>query len=583
VGINTDPGRRTRRWLGCLLLLASLGGGAARAQSGGEIEGAVVSLDAGELVVDLGSARGLSDGDVVELWRPVKLRHPVTGKTLVDRFRIGSLRLVQVRKTLALAAVVDTPTRPPATGDVVVFRVARAAVPAAPVKGTAPSSSGSAPARLPPGRVSPPGPAPSASAPDFVEMPPEAAPDPEERELTALFDSLRGTDPVVRIQRYEDLVVRRPRGRFSVVLYEEAQSLRRLFAPGGAPAAAGAPETIGKLHFEAPDELLAGRPLRLAVELKGPATGAVAHVRSASDVAYVSLPLKAVGAGYWSVEVPGQLIAAPSLVYFIEATDKDGAAIPVVGTSEHPRTAVVLEVPRATAPRPYAATAALWTDYASYNTKAANDHVFQTEGYFGVRLGDEGLRALRSGFGVFRGVGGTLHELDELHLPGRSVGLTYGYLETEVAPFSSLGFIGRAVIGLREDGVSGGGQLFVRIGNDRKTNLLLGGEFLGGIGLRGITQLEWNTLPRIPIVIRTEVTNQPAGVALSPSVIPIKTDTTGTAQTSAEGQGEVGARVILQVGYRITPELVVAARASYQGRTINHAGPGGGAAVTYEW
>jgi hypothetical protein len=37
------------------------------------------------------------------------------------------------------------------------------------------------------------------------------------------------------------------------------------------------------------------------------------------------------------------------------------------------------------------------------------------------------------------------------------------------------------------------------------------------------------------------------------------------------------------VGYRILPSLVLAGRASYQGRTIVHAGPGAGAAVTYEW
>jgi len=31
------------------------------------------------------------------------------------------------------------------------------------------------------------------------------------------------------------------------------------------------------------------------------------------------------------------------------------------------------------------------------------------------------------------------------------------------------------------------------------------------------------------------------------------------------------------------PDLVISARGSYQGRTINHAGPGFGGAVTYQW
>jgi hypothetical protein len=181
---------------------------------------------------------------------------------------------------------------------------------------------------------------------------------------------------------------------------------------------------------------------------------------------------------------------------------------------------------------------------------------------------------VRSGFGVFRGKGGTLAELDQLGLAPRDVGLTYGYLEAEYAVAPIFSVVGRGVLGLRESGVGGGAQAFVRIGNDRRTNLLFGGESLGGVGVRGITQLEWNTFPKVPIVLRTEVTNQPAG-----SAPPIGVSTPGI----SAGSGEVGLRLIGQVGYRVLPSLVLAGRASYQGRTITHAGPGAGAAVTYEW
>jgi hypothetical protein len=96
---------------------------------------------------------------------------------------------------------------------------------------------------------------------------------------------------------------------------------------------------------------------------------------------------------------------------------------------------------------------------------------------------------------------------------------------------------------------------------------------LGSIGLRGITQLELNTFERVPIVLRTEVTNQPAGSSAS----------SDPALGAASEQGEVGARIIAQVGYRATPALTLAIRGSYQGRTINHAGPGLGGAVSYQW
>ena len=54
-------------------------------------EGTVAAIDTGDLVLDIGSAAGIRPGQVVELWRPMRLRHPVTGKVLVDRFKIGSV------------------------------------------------------------------------------------------------------------------------------------------------------------------------------------------------------------------------------------------------------------------------------------------------------------------------------------------------------------------------------------------------------------------------------------------------------------------------------------------------------------
>ena len=81
-----------------------------------------------------------------------------------------------------------------------------------------------------------------------------------------------------------------------------------------------------------------------------------------------------------------------------------------------------------------------------------------------------------------KGRGGTVTELDDLNLEPRRVGLTYGYVETEIGAHRLFSFIGRMVVGLDEDGVAGGGQLLFRIGNDRQTNLVVGGELLGGVG-----------------------------------------------------------------------------------------------------
>jgi len=54
-------------------------------------------------------------------------------------------------------------------------------------------------------------------------------------------------------------------------------------------------------------------------------------------------------------------------------------------------------------------------------------------------------------------------------------------------------------------------------------------------------------------------------------------------KNESAGENEVGVRTIVQVGYRFTPDFVAALRVSFQGRTIDHAGPGFGGAVGYTW
>ena len=78
-------------------------------------------------------------------------------------------------------------------------------------------------------------------------------------------------------------------------------------------------------------------------------------------------------------------------------------------------------------------------------------------------------------------------------------------------------------------------------------------------------------------MLRSEVSNQPAGTTQS------RTAGTPVAPTESTDSGSVGVRAIVQIGYRIVDPLVLSVRASYQGRTINHAGPGGGGGLEYRW
>ena len=543
------------------------------------VEGHVLELSDGDIVVDLAHQRGARDGALVELWRPLAVKHPVTGQVINDRFLIGRLKLVQVREALSLARADGKLARAPVAGDVVILRLAKAAGPAgaspAAVAAVAPPTSTPAPAG--PEGVAP---APSdATPPAPCDETGKATCDVDAIEVSKLFDGLRGQNPRTRILAYEAFVTRRPKGRYAIVLYEEAQQLRKLLGL----LASGEPVELApsRRSFQAPADGLAGTGLTLGVELEN-AVGAVFHSRNEGEVAYVSTPMQPAGDGYFTVHVPAERVRPARLEYFIEATTPSGKAVEVVGGAESPLRLPIDPLPAPKPPQRHDAIVSISSDYADWNNFKGNDKVWQTEGFVGMHLGDQGIRAIRTGFGVFRGVGGSLRELDQLKLGGRAVGLTYGYLEGEYGISHFTGIIARVVVGLGDNGVSGGAQALLRLGNDRETNLQIGGEVLGSVGLRGITQLELNTFAKVPVLFRTEVTNQPAGVSRRGK--PVRPDDPDGAQDeTSHDQGEVGARAIAQIGYRLLPTLVIAVRGSYQGRTINHAGPGFGGAVSYQW
>ena len=519
-----------------------------------ELTGAVIGLDGDDLILDLGAADGLAEGAVVELWRPIKIKHPVTGKVLTDRFRIGTLEVHQARKSMSLAAPSGTLTRKPERGDVVL--VARGA-PA----GSSASSSPLAPAT-----------AAGAATPPEVMFSPD---DIEARAIGVMLEQLAGADLGTRIVRYEELARIRPQGKYTRTLVEEAAALRQLLARDrvGEGRAASTRKRPQIISFNEPMNAVAGAPLRVGIELRGPLSGGVVHVRPRGAPSYRTFPMTPEGKGYWGTTIPGERLDAPEVEYFIEGIGADGRAEAVVGSSENPRSIEVHPVPRAAPPKRLDASLSLATELADYNRLRGNDRVWQTEGFFGMRFGDTGVRAVRSGFGVYRGVGGSVNELDVQRRAGRSVGLTYGYLETEIGLTRSFSLLGRLAIGLLDDGISAGGQALLRIGSDRATNLLLGGEVLGGIGIRTFAQLELAVFPRFPILVRSEVSNQPAGSGA------FTTTPAGVAQDA----GQVGARGIAQLGWKALPSLTLAIRGSFQGRTINHAGPGIGAGVSYAW
>ncbi|WP_437540823.1 hypothetical protein WME97_25450 [Sorangium sp. So ce367] len=530
-----------------------------------EAMGTVLEIQGEDLLLDLGQTTGVSEGARVQLWRPVRLKHPVTGRTITDRFLIGTLQIVQLRPTISLAQVVGTVTRTPAAGDVVIA----SGIPPAPAK-------------------KPDKPAKAASDSTY-DIPAGNAPragDPDAAALAAMFEGLKGADPAARIDAYEKYVRASPSSRFVSVLNEEAQALRRItVAESKASDQKATGEASGKgdllLAFTTPVGAVSGVPLGLGMQLRDDAAGAVVHLRVPKQPNYRAFPMTPMGRGYFSTVIPASALMGQRMEFFAEAATRAGETVAVVGTSTAPAELRFEPGLSDHEPAPVEKTVAVSTDFADYNRLIGNDYMLQVEGMVSLRYGDTGIRALRTGFGVYSGLGGNADELDGGFDP-RPVGLTYGYLETEVGFSYGASLIGRALVGLGEGGMSGGGHAMLRIGNDKHTNLILGGELLGGIGARGIAQVELASFWTFPMLFRVEVTNQPAGADGRPDVESTQEDTE-EGKGKSTGSGDVGARGVFQLGWRALDTLVLSVRASYQGRNIEHAGPGIGAAVSYQW
>lgn len=528
-----------------------------------DVEGYVLSIEGQDVFLDVGSMKGASVGETVELWRPIELVNPVTKQRIKDRYRIGTLKLVQVRDRMAVA-VVDSTKREPAPGDSIVLRRKAAdSAPAAPAAGTKPSREGGA--------------APAAAGLDA-----------EAKKVAELFDGLREAPLIDRIRAYIAYVKKNPQSPFARVLREDAVHFHRLLReeedaareskpePAGSVAALPSTPASPSIDFDPPAQAIAGRDLELAFHLSA-RKGAVLHVRRRGEIGFRPIAMAPAGGGYFRATIPAATMRPPTVEYFVEAVDAEGRAEPVAGTVEQPFAVAVETRPDATPPTlQERTTASILTDLADFNrlSNERMDRTWQTEGTLGMRFRDIGIRALRTGAGVYRGVSGSLDELDDPTISDprlRYVGLTYGYLEGEFGIVHTASLTFRAVAGLTDDGMASGGLVAVRVGNDLETNLLFGGEILGGVGVRSIAQLEIGPLSRFPVLLRSEVTNQPAGVSNPDYQGPI------------EFQGSLGLRGIAQAGYQLLPGFVLSLRLSYQGRTIFHAGPGLGGAVSYTW
>jgi hypothetical protein len=571
------PRTRCATWLACALLpcaLASAAGAqSAEALAAPGARATIVRIDGDDYVIDAGNGV-VQPGDELQVYRSLEVRHPITRKTLRDRFTIATVRVEQVGATLSIARVIGTPRHAIATGDAAESphvappaHVGGLRTTAAASAGTPLGSTGTAA-----------GSAPAASAPASANAAAPVAGDSENAALGRVWRATLEQAPEVRARLYAEHLRAFPRSPHRELLLREiaylgdyAASLKLLAKRAQSVERSLPRELASSVQLRVPDSAAPGKPLPLAaaIRLQAPVRNLLLHVRPMGESGFRTVPMALDENRHARATVPAALVRAPGLELFVEAVGHDGKVVPAVGNVSAPRKVRVREPePDEQDPDTLPGSSVRFSsELASFDGTSGRDYYLVSEGDFLLRLRRGHLYSVRMGYGHYRGEGGTLKALDEDRLEPATAGFTYGFLESEISVTELVGLALRGTLGLGrpesvdEQGgsVTGGFQLRVRLGAPEATRLVIAGELLPEIGQRAFLALYWDVIERLPMAAEVQVTDQPVD------------------------SNELGVRLIYELGWRITPQLMVALRPSYQLRTIKHAGPGIGLAAAFDW
>jgi hypothetical protein len=590
-----------RRAIACAV--AALVGAAAAPAA--RADGTVLAVDGEEVVIDLGAADGAGAGSVIDLQHEIVVRDPVSKEVLRDRFTIGQLTVVRSGERVSVARPDAGLAKRVRVGDTVALAsAARRFVD--PWQERLAASGGKS--------LDAPGPdgAPAASGATHGERKRAA-----ERliadgaETRAVWQATLGKPPAERIAAWRALLERRPDLVHADAVRAEIASLDRQaqeLARAERERASSSPRQVqarhlaalvpaarseGPLLVAAPARVTEGQPVALAFAVRDPAAARQAwiYVRAAQDTKFRRIELQPDGDAYLRAEVPADLVRQPRLDYFVETSSGAGEPEAAIGDSEEPESIEVSS--SAIEPPPVLHDLSRITLVAEYvdfdgGLRDGHDQYYQVEADFMYRFLWP-VYAMRLGFGTLSGLGGPKDVIDEDKTDRcRDAGdvyrcrrLSYSYIYTEIEHrFSrTIAVMLRPQAGLLTTDVRAGSsprrctgadltdceserslgmRARVRIGDEMGTNLALGVGVAADVGTLFEAAYASNALPRLPVRIAVQVTDQPI-------------------------REDFGVRLVGDVGYRPVSWLYPSIRLSYQARDVDHAGFSGGAGLNFDW
>jgi hypothetical protein len=558
----------------------------------------VLRIDGVDVWVDLGTADGVTTGSVLTLYDVVVATHPISKKQVRDAFPVGTLRVTVAGKKLSVAqALDDKAAKRASAGDEVELGSAAVVVTDPWDDALRPRE----PAEEPAEATAPAGDPAAAQAAAARRRRDAEAAVAEAEAIEQAWAATLGKPAEERIAIWEAHLAKWPRGVYAASVRAEITGLRAQIGAALAREEAReaaehardrtawqdaleAPDLVitGPLAYVPPRRVYEGSPFELAFIAVDPAAvkAAWVNVRGPGESTFERLPLAVEAGGALRATVPAREARPPAVEYFVEILYADGSAPEaVVGSPEQPaRVAVdasVEEPPRDLHKR---SRVTVFADYVDFDGPSRNfDQYAQFEADFMYRFRGP-VHAMRLGFAVMGGIGGPKDDIrDGLCMtddpggtdPCRRVYYNYSWVELEFRITPLVAIMVRPMLGggyrtsretpdFEEFRSSAGVRGRVRIGREEETNLALGVSLQSSFGTLFEAAFTWDVVPRFPIVLSTQVTDQPV----------------------AEN---FGVRLIADVGWRGTSWFYPSLRLSYQARNIALSGVSAGLAMNFDW
>jgi hypothetical protein len=504
-----------------------------------------------ELLVDMGKKDGLGNGDRVNVFSRVTLVHPVTRKKVEDLLPVGEATVSSVGERMSTVSVGTARPDRFKVGDVV-------------------AAASKAPAE----------PQPACEISEQALVCPECKEDPEAQALHEAWLDTVGRSVVARQATWGAFLALNPETRFKTQVEAELKWLDDTDALLRRRSEPPAPKV--SVRHDALTSVVEGARVRVAVTLESTVSLRRVRVffRRLGDAPFDSLVMNEASTGYYQADLPQEMTGAKGAIeYFVEAETASGQRVTLIRDAGTPLS-VAVEPPAADEPdragRCRVSTQAEWADF--YLTDPGRDHFWRIEGDLRYTLDLGFLDSFRMGFGVFQGEGGPAEFIEKKQGDPARLVVNYVYFETALALGTDRVTLNpRLVVGdigdnwgagegepdplekmSRDSGDMFGAHLYLRIGREDETNLLLGGSLTSEMGNEAIIKMNLALLDMFPMGVSAVATSFPVG-------------------------DDYAARLIYELGWRPSDWLEVSGQFGVNMRNIRHIGIGGGFGLAVLW